>query len=70
MYKLLEHVCLLQIVCRAPHLTYIKEQMGSFPWQQTSQIRMKIIYHDRQVVLPTEMALDLVEMCLQWSQRR
>lgn len=69
MYKLLDRVCLLQFLCHAAHLTYIKEQMGSFPWQQTSQIRTKIIYHDRQVVLQTEMALDLVEIWLQWSHR-
>ena len=69
MYKLSDHVCLLQILCEAAHLTYIKEQMGSFPWQQTSQIRTKVIYHDKQVVLQTEMALDLVEIRLQWSHR-
>lgn len=69
MYKLLDHDCLLQILCHAAHLTYIKQQMGSFPWQQTSQIRTKIIYHDRQVVLQREMALDLVEIRLPWSHR-
>jgi len=30
MYKLSNLVCLLQILCHAAHLTYIKEQMASF----------------------------------------
>lgn len=69
MYKLLDHGCLLQILCHAAHLTCIKEQMGSFPWQQASQIRTKIIYHDRQVVLQAETALNLGETWSQWSHK-
>lgn len=67
MYELSDPARLLQILCHAAHLTYIKEQMGSFPWQQISQIRTEIIYGDRQVVLQTEISLNLVEIWPQWT---
>lgn len=67
MYELSDPACLLQILCHAAHLTYIKEQMGSFLWQQISLIRTKVIYGDRQVVLQTGISLNLMEMWSQWS---